>query len=30
VTDQVKPLSEVAVVSTGAGHFTGCMLVSTS
>jgi acetyl-CoA acetyltransferase len=26
---QVKPVPEVAVVSTGAGHFTGCMLVST-
>ena len=25
---QVKPVPEVAVVSTGAGHFTGCMLVS--
>ena len=26
---QVKPVPEVAVVSTGAGHFTGCMLLST-
>ena len=26
---QVTPVPEVAVVSTGAGHFTGCMLVST-
>jgi acetyl-CoA acetyltransferase len=26
---QVKPVPEVAVVSTGAGHFTGCLLVST-
>jgi acetyl-CoA acetyltransferase len=26
---QVTPVPEVAVVSTGAGHFTGCLLVST-
>jgi len=26
---QVKPVPEVAVVSTAAGHFTGCVLVST-
>jgi acetyl-CoA acetyltransferase len=25
---QVRPLPEVAAVSTGAGHFTGCMLLS--
>jgi len=26
---QVTPVPAVAVVSTGAGHFTGCLLVST-